>query len=431
MAKAPTVPYIAADYSPSAANHAMLAPSRNLQILAIDSESSALDASVSILKKLGYDRILTASDGSYGLGLLDDPDDPIDLVICDLVMPEMDGVEFMRRIHDLGYQGALLLLSNENRRILDIAMDLARSYELNILGTLQKPLDAQTLDSLLGKLSTPATQKQYAQTEPISRKELRAGLTGMSTGGLTLFYQPKVHIQSGAIHSAEAVARWQHPERGLLGPGAFIPVAEKDGLIDTLTFSIYRQAVQQVAAWNLAGRRLQVSINFSINTFPRENFLRFLLDTAQEFAVPPQQLMLEVTESQVTENLAVCQEIMMRLRLKKFGLSIDDFGTGNSSLVQLKHIPFTELKIDRAFVHGATTNASARAILETSVDLARRLDMQTVAEGGETAEDFNLVASLGVDYFQGYYCAKPMSAVDFGALLATWTPVLSAGRDSY
>jgi len=138
--------------------------------------------------------------------------------------------------------------------------------------------------------------------------------------------------------------------------------------------------------------------------------------------VSPEQLVLEVTESQVTDNLTACQEIMMRLRLKKFGLSIDDFGTGNSSLVQLKHIPFTELKIDRAFVHGAATNSSARAILETSVDLARRLDMKTVAEGGETTEDWKLVEGLGVDYFQGYYCAKPMSAADLATFLKTWSP---------
>jgi CheY-like chemotaxis protein len=208
MAKALPLPYIAASVG-HPTEPPMLAPSRNLQILLIDSESAALDASVGVPEKLGYQHIQTASDGSYGLGLLDDPDDPIDLVTCDLVMPEMDGIELMRRLHDIGYLGALLLLSCENRRILDIAMQLARSYHLNILGVLQKPLHPEALDSLLGKLAAPGAQKQYAQTEPISRKELRAGITGMSSGGLDLFYQPKVHIRSGEIRSAEVVARWQ------------------------------------------------------------------------------------------------------------------------------------------------------------------------------------------------------------------------------
>lgn len=393
----------------------------DIQILVIDDEAFVLNLAVRVLKKMGYTRIQTASDGIYGLGLLDDPSDPVDLVICDLNMPEMDGIEFMRQVHELGWQGSLVLLSGENRRMLDTAMDLAKSYQLNILGSLQKPLDPPALERLLGQLAIPSKQRQYPQIEAISKQELQSGLTGMEVGELTLFYQPKVHMQSGKIRSVEALARWHHAERGLLGPGAFIPVAEKEGLIDALTFSIYRKAVQQVAAWNQAGVALQVSVNFSINTFLRENFSRFLIDTAVEFGVSPEQLMLEVTESQVTDNLTTCQEIMMRLRLKKFGLSIDDFGTGNSSLVQLKHIPFTELKIDRAFVHGAASNSSARAILETSVDLARRLEMQTVAEGGETPEDWRLVESLGVDYFQGYYCAKPMAAADLAAFLKTWT----------
>jgi EAL domain-containing protein (putative c-di-GMP-specific phosphodiesterase class I) len=395
---------------------------KDMQILVVDDEPFVLNLSVRILKKLGYERIQTASDGIYGLGFLDDPSDPIDLVLCDLNMPEMDGVEFMRQVHQLGWQGSLVLLSGENRRMLDTAMDLAKAYNLNILGSLQKPLDPAALEQMLGRLAIASTQRQYPQIEAITKQELQNGLTGLEeVGELTLFYQPKVHMQSGEIRSVEALARWHHAERGLLGPGAFIPVAEKEGLIDALTFSIYRKAVQQVAAWNKAGVHLQVSVNFSINTFLRENFTRFLIDTAAEFSVPAEQLMLEVTESQVTENLTACQEIMMRLRLKKFGLSIDDFGTGNSSLVQLKHIPFTELKIDRAFVHGAAHSSSARAILETSVDLARRLEMHTVAEGGETPEDWKLVQSLGVDYFQGYFCAKPMGAADLDKFLATWS----------
>jgi EAL domain-containing protein (putative c-di-GMP-specific phosphodiesterase class I)/AmiR/NasT family two-component response regulator len=398
-----------------------MASPKDIQILVVDDEPFVLNLSVRILKKLGYERIQTASDGIYGLGFLDDPSDPIDLVLCDLNMPEMDGVEFMRQVHQLGWQGSLVLLSGENRRMLDTAMDLAKAYNLNILGSLQKPLDPAALEQLLGRLSLASKQRQYPQIEAITKQELQSGLTGMEIGELVLFYQPKVHMKSGEIRGVEALARWHHAERGLLGPGAFIPVAEKEGLIDALTFSIYRKAVQQVAEWNKAGIKLQVSVNFSINTFLRENFSRFLIDTVAEFGVSPEQLILEVTESQVTENLTTCQEIMMRLRLKKFGLSIDDFGTGNSSLVQLKHIPFTELKIDRAFVHGAATNSSARAILETSVDLARRLEMQTVAEGGETPEDWKLVESLGVDYFQGYFCAKPMSAADLGTFVKTWS----------
>jgi len=243
--------------------------SKDIQILVIDDEAFVLNLSVRLLKKMGYERIQTASDGIYGLGLLDDPSDPVDLVICDLNMPEMDGIEFMRQVNQLGWQGSLVLLSGENRRMLDTAMDLAKAYNLNILGSLQKPLDPAALEQMLGRLAVTSTQRHYPQVEAISKQELQSGLTGMEVGELTLFYQPKVHMQSGEIRGVEALARWHHAERGLLGPGAFIPVAEKEGLIDALTFSIYRKAVQQVAAWNQSGNRLQVSVNFSINTFLR------------------------------------------------------------------------------------------------------------------------------------------------------------------
>ncbi len=393
---------------------------KDIQILVLDDESFVLNLSVRILDKLGYRNVQTAGDGSYGLGIVELSDPPIDLVICDLNMPETDGIEFLRLAHGVGYSGALIFLSGEDRRMLDTALDLARSWNINILGAIQKPLKPEALQALLDRLTPALTKTQYAPQQEVTREELETAIRGIDVAELVLFYQPKVNVKTGAITGVEALARWHHSERGLLGPGAFIPVAEKEGLINALSFAIYRKAVQQVAAWQKAGIHLTVSVNFSINTFSLENFSRFLIDTAAQHGVNPASLILEVTETQIMQNVANCQEVMMRLRMKKFGISIDDFGTGNSSLMQLKNIPFTELKIDRAFVHGAAHSTSARAILETSVDLARRLEMQTVAEGAETREDWDLVAALGVDYVQGFYCAKPLAAADLEKVLANW-----------
>lgn len=381
---------------------------KDLQILVLDDESFVLGLSVRILERLGYRNVQTAGDGSYGLGIVESRDPPIDLVICDLNMPETDGIEFMRRAHDIGYRGALIFLSGEDRRMLDTALDLAVTHSINVLGAIQKPLKPDALEALLERFSPAAERKEYAAQHEVSREELEEAVSGADVAELVLFYQPKVHAGTGTITGVEALARWHHSERGLLGPGAFIPLAEKEGLINALSFAIYRKAVQQAAAWQAAGTDLTISVNFSINTFSLPEFPRFLLETAEQHGVSPARLMLEVTETQVMQNVASCQEVMMRLRMKKFGLSVDDFGTGNSSLVQIKNIPFTELKIDRAFVHGAATNTSARAILETSIDLARKLGMQTVAEGVETSADWDLVLSLGVDYVQGYYTARPM-----------------------
>ena len=150
-------------------------------------------------------------------------------------------------------------------------------------------------------------------------------------------------------------------------------------------------------------------------------FQTFLLIPALEQGVDLSRVVIEVTESQVMSDVTGCLEIMMKLRMKKLGLSIDDFGTGNSSMEQLKRIPFTELKIDRAFVFGACNDSGAGAILESSVSLAKSLKMETVAEGAENREDWDLVESLGVDLVQGYYCAKPMPNAEFMQFLEKWT----------
>ncbi|MGA0933846.1 MAG: EAL domain-containing protein [Pseudohongiellaceae bacterium] len=227
-------------------------------------------------------------------------------------------------------------------------------------------------------------------------------------------------MSSGRITSVENLPRWQHKDRGLLGPGAFIPLTEQQALINPLTFAIYRKAVQQISSWHSAGLSLSASINFSINTFMLDKLPDFLQDIAQEYAVSPHNIIVEITETQIMKKAASCLEVFMRLRLKKFKLSIDDFDTDTSSMTQLKAIPFNELKIDKAFVKSAQSNSSAMAILETSVELARRLGMTIVAKGAETLSEWNLCRSLGVDYIQGFYCAKAMTSEDLIPSVLEW-----------
>lgn len=159
---------------------------------------------------------------------------------------------------------------------------------------------------------------------------------------------------------------------------------------------------------------------WNVNTFTLPDFPDFLIQAAQDEGVDPSKVVLELTETQVMENAVDCLEVLMRLRMKKFGLSIDDFGTGHSSMEQLKRIPFTELKIDRAFVYGAIENSSARAILESSAVLAKKLKMEIVAEGAETREDWDLVEEPGCDYVQGFYCVKPMPNEVLMEFLENW-----------
>jgi EAL domain-containing protein (putative c-di-GMP-specific phosphodiesterase class I) len=388
------------------------------KILVVDDEEFVLNLAVRILNKLDYLDVSIANNGQDAINQLHSSHKPFDIVICDLNMPEMDGVEFIHHVAERGFIGGVILLSGEDERMLETAHNLAKSQDLNVLGTLNKPIKPGELKALLGQQIHKQKRKQYPSQAPISVAELSDGMIGEE---LQLVYQPKVHVKSGEINAVETLARWQHKERGILDLGAFIPLAEQTGLIDDLTDAIYKKAVNQIREWLANGIQLKTSINFSINTFSRKGFTEFITGVAEEAGVASSSIMLEVTESQVMHNAINVLEIMMRLRMKRFGLSIDDFGTGQSSMVQLKDIPFTELKIDRAFVFGAAKDSSARAILESSVGLAKKLKIEVVAEGVETREDWDLVEQLGCNYVQGYYCAKPMPNRELLSFMENWT----------
>lgn len=388
-----------------------------LRILSVDDEEFLQNLSVRVLKNLGYENVTSAGNGVLALAEIRESTAPYDVVITDLNMPEMDGVELLRHLAVNQYTGGIILLSGEDERILETALELASAHRLNILGAVPKPLNPGVIKGLLEALKPARPKVPYQPLEPITEAELRRG---METDELQLVYQPKVDVRKSKITGVEALARWRHAERGTLGPGAFIPVAEQSGLIDGLTYAVYKKAMRQVGAWSREGIDLNISVNVSINTFTLPDFPEFLLATAQKEGVDPARVILEVTESQVMSNVLGCLEKMMHLRMKRFGLSIDDFGTGHSSLQQLKRIPFTELKIDRAFVNEAAAKPSARAILETSVDLGKRLKMDIVAEGAETREDWDLVAQTGCDHVQGYYVAKPMPNHELLQFIDTW-----------
>jgi EAL domain-containing protein (putative c-di-GMP-specific phosphodiesterase class I)/CheY-like chemotaxis protein len=388
-----------------------------LKFLVVDDESFVRTLTVRILGTLGYKNIDTAENGARALELLAARPDYFDIIICDLNMPEMDGVEFMRHAAGQNFSGGFIFLSGEDTRLLEAARDLAKAHDLNILGAIPKPLKPDALRELLDKLMAPRKPQPFQKQASITESELRAGIGGPD---LRVVFQPKVNTATLAVDGVETLVRWQHPERGLLGPGAFLPLAEMLGLMDDITDDVYRKAVRQSGEWLAAGTSLSVSVNFPVNTFTRPGFADFLVTTAQAEGVDPALIVLEVTESQVMQNALDCLEVLVRLRMKKFSLSIDDFGTGQSSLEQLKRIPFNELKIDRAFVYGAATHDSARAILESSAELARKLKLQIVAEGAESRSDWDIVAKNGCDYVQGYYCARPMPADELLKFIAGW-----------
>jgi EAL domain-containing protein (putative c-di-GMP-specific phosphodiesterase class I) len=220
------------------------------------------------------------------------------------------------------------------------------------------------------------------------------------------------------VHAVEALARWNHPVHGLLAPWKFIPLAEQTGQIAALTDQVLVQAFRHLASWRKRGLNLQMSVNVPMQCFEHLPFVEFLANSAESEEISLDSLTLEVTESQLISNLARSLEVLARLRIKRVCLAIDDFGTGYSSMQQLQQLPVQELKLDRGFVSGATHDPRTRAILEASIQLAKRLGLRTVAEGVETEEELELVKSLGCDMAQGYYFSPPLAADALEAWIA-------------
>ena len=389
----------------------------DLSVLVIDDETFMLNLIGRILDKLDIHDPTLATNGAEALEVLDAADPQPDVILLDLSMPGMDGIEFLRHAAERGFSGGIGLISGQHERVLNTVEALAQAHDLNILGSLSKPVTLEGLSGLLANHDQKSDRRGYRPSERITEAELRAGLEGDQ---LTCFFQPKVSVATKELVGVETLVRWIHPERGIVPPDAFISLAEEHDLIDALTDIVFAKAMRQGGAWRAEGWELKVAVNISMGNLNRLDFPEFIVDSAASEGMDPELVILEVTESRLMADIVGPLEILTRLRLKNVGLSIDDFGTGYSSMEQLKRIPFNELKIDRAFVNGAARDQAARAILESSVDLAKKLGMTIVAEGVEDQDDWDLVKSLGVDLVQGWFVGKAMPGDEIPAWNEQW-----------
>ena len=388
-----------------------------MKILLIDDEPFALKLLARQLANLGFAEVALHERAHDALAALEGAVDAIGLVFCDLQMPQMDGVEFVRHLARVGYAGGLVLVSGEDGRILQTAEKLAKAHRLNVLGTLSKPVSPEQLRRVLDEKLSRAAMVPRAGGKTYDPDELRQAIAG---GELVNYYQPKVEIASGMVVGVETLVRWRHPRDGLVFPDQIISMAEEHGLIDDLTRAVLISALHQARLWQEAGLHLHVAVNVSMDNLGTLEFPDWVARAAGEAGVPLTSLVLEVTESRLMKDPLAPLDILTRLRLKRIGLSIDDFGTGHSSLAQLRDIPFDELKVDRGFVHGASRDASLRAIFEASLGMARQLGMKTVAEGVEDRDDWDFLRAAGCDLAQGYFIARPMPAADLPGWMADW-----------
>lgn len=388
-----------------------------MRILVVDDDPFACRILAQQLRNLGYEDVVANECARTALTTLESKLDAISLLFLDLQMPDIDGVEFVRHLGQIGYAGSLVLVSGEDRRVIQAAERLATVHRLDVLGALHKPVSASALQEVLESnlLRSSASERPKRSFDPQRLAQ------AIGTGELVNYYQPKVSLSDGRVVGFEVLVRWRHPEQGLVFPDEFIELAEEHNLIDALAFEVIKNALEQSVQLRCAGVELPMAVNVSMENLRNLAFPERLLELVDAAGLTPTAIMLEVTESRLMTDPVVPLDILTRLRLKRIDLAIDDFGTGHSSLAQLRDLPFQELKVDRGFVQRAVDNPVAGTILRASVEMASKLGMTSVAEGIEDHEDWAFLRQTGCDVGQGYFVGRPMPGSKIQDWLDSWS----------
>lgn len=388
-----------------------------LSVLVADDSVTQRMHAQSICTELGLQDIYGAKDGRDALKVL--LAHSVDVALIDLEMPIMDGVELLRSIAQEKCARSVIILSAKDPILIASVGTMAEADGLHVLGTFQKPLQRDLLETSLLRYVRELKTADVSEPAPQSDVTVIDFCNALDAGEITLAYQPKLTVQGLILRGVEALARWKHPQKGNISPGVFIPLAERHGLIDTLTRELLVVAFKQKREWQQFGLRFHLAFNLSPLSLADSGLSDWLFDLAQQYGIQPEEITLEVTENALLGELACAIRTLARLRLKGFNIAIDDYGTGFANAQQLSRVPATELKIDRSLVHQVSTRPQQGTILASTVDLAKNLKLITVAEGVETLEDYKILVELGVDQVQGFYFSKPLFPDDLQEWIKT------------
>ena len=326
-------------------------------------------------------------------------------IFLDLNMPSMDGVEVLRVLAKANYSGSIILFSGEEKELLKSAEKLASENALNILGTIPKPATVELINEIMSHQHEQAQKSVYQPSNHHTQAELSAAIL---SSDFVPFFQPKIDIETKEVIGFEVLARWNKHENNLVSPVEFIPLLEEYRLIDAFTMKLFESSLTALKELRQFNDNISISFNISPLCLEDVNLPDKLSKAVEANGLKNNMIILEITESTVVDKLSVSLDVLTRLRIKGFGLSIDDFGTGYSSMKLLLQIPFTELKIDREFVHNSANEENGKAILEFCAMLAKKLKLKIVAEGVENISDWSSAAEAGCDLIQGYFVSKPM-----------------------
>ena len=390
----------------------------HLHFLVAEADNAQRAALVEMLGRLGASRVTDVPDGHMALRTFQASFTPrLHVAIIDLALPGMDGLELIRNLATLDSGISLVVTGAQPANLLFSVETLAQVYGIDLLGTIAKPVTAAKLKPLLDNYQPPALPETVQASPHFSFSEVGVGLQKRQ---FEPFFQPKIELATGQVKGLEVFARWRHPEHGLLGPGAFMDALEQNNRIDFLDWSMIELSVERCRWFHDQGTPISISINLAPETLGHPAFIRQITACLGRHSVLPDYITFEMQVSSALNEDPNFIERLVRLRMMGFGLAIDDYGTGRSNLQLLARIPFSELKIDRSFVDGASKRRPLGTVLRSCLTLAHSLDRMSVAVGVETRQDWDFLQGLGCTYAQGYHIANPMEAGAFPGWLEDW-----------
>lgn len=376
-------------------------------VMVVDDSSMHRYSAHLCLRAFGIAQVHEAANGKVALELLAQLAQAPAVMLLDLEMPVMDGIEVLQQLSRLPHKPAVVLASSSDEVLISAVATMAEALGVNLLGAFRKPVNPAELADALKSYHLDSTRAESFEA-PVETdvKQLKLALERAT---IQVYYQPKVDLETMNIAGVEALARWKNQQGDWIPPGIFIPLAEEHGLIGDLTLSVLEQVLQDMNGWWELGEYIPVAINLSAKSLAEFNLANDIIQRVIRQGIPAHFITFEITESALVMDLPSALATISRLRLKGFGISIDDYGTGFSSMQQLSRFPFSELKIDRTFIQGAPTRQYIRNILKSAIEMGQRLGINTVAEGVETEAELHLLKSLGCKQAQGFLLACPMS----------------------
>ncbi|EPF1538907.1 TPA: EAL domain-containing response regulator [Vibrio vulnificus] len=373
----------------------------DLKILVVDDHPIHLTLMKQQLAKIPNTRVATKQTVAGALSTLSD--DHYDFVFCDLDMPHSDGIDLLISLNEQKYAGNVALISALDRPIISAVSAMCENFSFQVLGKISKPYSNNDIQQLLGNAANalkPA--RKLRRRIDVSDQEF---LFDLANGRVKNYYQPLVDCRTGDVVGYEALARWLHPIHGMLSPAHFLPIVERCNLSHELFDIVTDNAIRDARYINQGQR---ISINADQINIEDGNFSERFIAKCLENRVEPSVFTIEITENTSFSNSVALYKNLAKLRLNGVSVSIDDFGTGHSSLEKLSLLPFNELKIDRSFVSEMEIDSKKQKIVNSICGLAKSLNLKIVAEGVEKQSTWNMLKKYNIDVCQGYLFNKPM-----------------------